>query len=130
MNFVISGRVNSSGGMAIRTGPKASGKAPEIGVGMLGYAFMGKAHSNAFKKIPYMVYPPTAIPRLVALCGRDEQAVSELLRASTRYAGHEPVGIGHAFGIFRSFSSARTTAFRPSKGSAASSPHPLCLPRG
>jgi hypothetical protein len=23
----------------------------EIGIGMLGYAFMGKAHSNAFKKI-------------------------------------------------------------------------------
>src|SRR4051812_22806920 len=25
----------------------------EIGVGMLGYAFMGKAHSNAFRKIEY-----------------------------------------------------------------------------
>ena len=24
--------------------------APELGIGMLGYAFMGKAHSNAFKK--------------------------------------------------------------------------------
>ena len=23
----------------------------EIGVGMLGYAFMGKAHSNAYRKI-------------------------------------------------------------------------------
>ena len=36
----------------------AAGAAPEIGVGMLGYAFMGKAHSNAFKKIPYMTWPP------------------------------------------------------------------------
>ena len=26
---------------------------PVIGVGMLGYAFMGKAHSNAFRTIPY-----------------------------------------------------------------------------
>ena len=36
-------------------------EAPEIGIGMLGYAFMGKAHTNAFKKIPYMMYPPVAI---------------------------------------------------------------------
>ena len=26
----------------------------EIGVGMLGYAFMGKAHSNAFHKLAYL----------------------------------------------------------------------------
>jgi len=50
--------------------------APEVGVGMLGYAFMGKAHSNAFRKIPYMMYPPVAIPKLIALCGRDETAVA------------------------------------------------------
>jgi hypothetical protein len=31
---------------------KAAGAVPEIGVGMLGYAFMGKAHTNAYKKIP------------------------------------------------------------------------------
>jgi hypothetical protein len=30
--------------------PKAE-EIPEMGVGMLGYAFMGKAHSNAFKKV-------------------------------------------------------------------------------
>ena len=30
----------------------------EIGVGMLGYAFMGKAHSNGFRKIAYMTWPP------------------------------------------------------------------------
>ena len=36
----------------------------EIGVGMLGYAFMGKAHSNAFKKIAYMTWPPPLVPRL------------------------------------------------------------------
>ncbi len=51
--------------------------APEIGVGMLGYAFMGRAHSNAFKKYPYMIYPPAAQPRLVALCGRSESAVKD-----------------------------------------------------
>ena len=26
----------------------------EIGVGMLGYAFMGKAHANGYRKISYM----------------------------------------------------------------------------
>jgi predicted dehydrogenase len=50
--------------------------APEVGIGMLGYAFMGKAHSNAFRKIPYMMYPPVAIPKLIALCGRDQAAVA------------------------------------------------------
>jgi hypothetical protein len=40
---------------------KVSG--PEIGVGVLGYAFMGKAHTNAYKKIPYIFWPPPAVPR-------------------------------------------------------------------
>jgi len=61
-------------------GPKAERLAPEIGVGMLGYAFMGKAHTNAYKKIPYMMYPPPAIPRLVAICGRNEAATAEAAR--------------------------------------------------
>ena len=54
--------------------------APRIGVGMLGYAFMGKAHTNALKKIPYMMYPPPAIPELAAICGRSEDAVVEAAR--------------------------------------------------
>src|SRR3989442_7408388 len=57
----------------------------EIGVGMLGYAFMGKAHSNAFRKIPYMTWPPPLVPRLVAIAGRNEEAVRN---AATRY-GYE-----------------------------------------
>jgi predicted dehydrogenase len=58
---------------------------PEIGVGMLGYAFMGKAHSNAFRKIAYMTWPPPFVPRLVALAGRNEEAVAA---AAQRY-GYE-----------------------------------------
>ncbi len=54
---------------------------------MLGYAFMGKAHTNAFKKIPYMMYPPPAIPKLVALCGRNEEAT----RAAAERYGYEKV---------------------------------------
>src|SRR3954451_22683675 len=63
----------------------AAGEIPEIGIGMLGYAFMGKAHSNAFKKIAYMTWPPPLVPRLVAIAGRDPEAVTE---ASERY-GYE-----------------------------------------
>jgi predicted dehydrogenase len=58
----------------------ATGNIPTIGVGMLGYAFMGKAHSNAYKTIPYMMYPPPANPRLVAIAGRNAEGVQEAAR--------------------------------------------------
>ena len=61
-------------------GARAEGDAPEIGVGMLGYAFMGKAHSHAMLNIAHMMYPPPAVPRLVGIAGRDEQAVAEAAR--------------------------------------------------
>jgi len=72
-------------GFTTMAGARAEGQAPEIGVGMLGYAFMGKAHTNAYKKYPYMIYPPVAIPRLVAICGRNEAMVAE----SARRYGYE-----------------------------------------
>lgn len=72
-------------GFVTMAGAKAEGEAPTVGVGMFGYAFMGKAHTNAYKKIPYMVYPPPAIPRLVAVAGRNEEGVKE---AAARY-GYE-----------------------------------------
>lgn len=53
---------------------------PEIGVGMLGYAFMGRAHSNALRSIPFAIDPPPAIPRLVAVCGRDGAALQAMAR--------------------------------------------------
>lgn len=59
---------------------KAEAEAPVVGVGMLGYAFMGKAHSNAYKTLPYMMYPPVAIPRMVAIAGRNEEATAEACR--------------------------------------------------
>jgi predicted dehydrogenase len=52
----------------------------EIGVAMLGYAFMGKAHSNAFRKVEYIAWPPPLVPRLVAIAGRNEEAVAEAAR--------------------------------------------------
>ena len=52
------------------------GDAPEIGIGMIGYAFMGKAHSNGYKTIPSMMYPPPAIPVLKSIAGRNAEAVA------------------------------------------------------
>ncbi len=49
---------------------------------MLGYAFMGKAHSNAYIKMPIFFYPPPAKPELVAICGRTQSKVRE---AAQRY---------------------------------------------
>lgn len=58
---------------------------PGIGIGMLGYAFMGRAHTNALKKIPYTILPAPYVPELVAICGRDGDAVRQ---AAKRY-GYE-----------------------------------------
>ena len=79
-------------GFTQMAGPRATGEAPEVGVGVLGYAFMGKAHTNALKKIPYMMYPPPAIPRLVGVAGRNAAAVAE---AAKRY------GYEHAYTDWR-----------------------------
>jgi predicted dehydrogenase len=58
------------------------GNEAEIGIGMLGYAFMGKAHTNAYKKLAYMFFPPIAKPKLIAISGRNAEACSE---AAQRY---------------------------------------------
>ena len=52
----------------------------EIGVGMLGHGFMGRAHTNGYKKIPYIYWPPAARPRLVAVCGRNADRAAEAAR--------------------------------------------------
>ena len=68
VGFVTMGR--TAGAAGIQT----------IGVGMLGYAFMGKAHANGYRKLAYMTWPPPLLPRLVAIAGRSENAVSEAAR--------------------------------------------------
>lgn len=46
-----------------------------INVGLVGYKFMGTAHSNAYRQVmPFM--QPQATPVMKALCGRDQAGVS------------------------------------------------------
>jgi len=45
-----------------------------IGVGMLGYGFMGRAH--AYRTLTHLTSPPLE-PELVSIAGRDEAAVAD-----------------------------------------------------
>ena len=48
-----------------------------IRVGMLGYGFMGRCHTHAYRTIEYM-YPRLSVhPRLAALCGRNAAQVQQ-----------------------------------------------------
>lgn len=47
----------------------------ELKVGMLGYAFMGRAHSNGYNQMPIFFYPPPAKPIKEIVCGRTESKV-------------------------------------------------------
>jgi len=54
----------------------SNSKRRKIGTGMLGYAFMGKAHTNAFIQFPF-IFPDSPIPTLAAIAGRSESALRE-----------------------------------------------------
>jgi len=47
---------------------------PALGVGMVGYAFMGAAHSQAWRTAPHVFDLPLR-PAMTALCGRDAAAL-------------------------------------------------------
>jgi predicted dehydrogenase len=49
---------------------------PTLGVGMIGYAFMGRAHSQAWRNA-HSFFDPPAVPRLAAIAGRDEGAAKD-----------------------------------------------------
>lgn len=49
----------------------------QLRIGMVGYKFMGKAHSNAYRVLP-MFFPNSPImPEMKAICGRDQAAVEQ-----------------------------------------------------
>ena len=53
--------------------------AGSINVALIGYAFMGKAHSNAYRQVaPFM--SPRLSPRMKVLCGRTQSRVEEAAR--------------------------------------------------
>jgi predicted dehydrogenase len=74
-----------SGFVTMGESGSSSQDVPTLGVGMLGYAFMGKAHTNAYKTLDYIYTPPPAHPRLVAIAGRDRARVE----AAARRYGYE-----------------------------------------
>lgn len=49
---------------------------------MLGYGFMGKAHSNALRTLTYIDWPGVLRPELVAVAGRDDERAAD---AAVRY---------------------------------------------
>src|SRR5258708_27763243 len=59
---------------------------PEINVALLGYKFMGKAHSNAFRQVRRF-FPDKLEPRMRVICGRDRAA----LEAAAKLFGWEEV---------------------------------------
>ncbi len=59
----------------------------EIGVGLVGYKFMGRAHSNAYRQVTHF-FDVDPTPRMVAVCGRDESGV-KAAAASLGWEGHE-----------------------------------------
>ncbi|NMO97341.1 Gfo/Idh/MocA family protein [Paenibacillus lemnae] len=54
-------------------------------VGMIGYKFMGKAHSNAYRALP-MFFPNALKPEMAVICGRNTEAVQE---AASRFGWAE-----------------------------------------
>ncbi|UOQ46673.1 Gfo/Idh/MocA family oxidoreductase [Gracilibacillus caseinilyticus] len=52
------------------------GVKPKIRIGMIGYQFMGKAHSHAYRDLPFYFDNPLE-PELTVIAGRNEEAVKE-----------------------------------------------------
>lgn len=48
----------------------------KVKVGMVGYKFMGKAHSNAYRALP-MFFPDAVKPEMTAICGRDPEGLEQ-----------------------------------------------------
>lgn len=48
----------------------------KVRIGMIGYKFMGKAHSHAYRDVPFY-FDTNVEPVMQAICGRNEDAVKE-----------------------------------------------------
>ncbi|CAM5561770.1 hypothetical protein SAFG77S_13487 [Streptomyces afghaniensis] len=47
----------------------------KLRIGMVGYKFMGKAHSHAYRDLP-LFFPNTVHPEMKVICGRDQNGVT------------------------------------------------------
>src|SRR5687768_7062530 len=65
----------------------SEGTMAEIGVALVGYKFMGRAHSNAYRQVTHF-FDVDPAPRMVAICGRDEAGVREAA-AKLGWEGYE-----------------------------------------
>ncbi|MGF1472979.1 MAG: Gfo/Idh/MocA family protein [Rubrobacteraceae bacterium] len=59
----------------------------EVGVGLVGYGFMGQVHSNAYRQIGRF-FEVDPVPRMRAICGRDAAAVRQAAH-SLGWEGYE-----------------------------------------
>jgi hypothetical protein len=66
-----------------------------IGVGMLGYAFMGKAHTRAFREADAFHAPLS--PQLVSLSGRTADESHEIWREAERAGVVHMCGFNYRF---------------------------------
>jgi predicted dehydrogenase len=57
----------------------------KVNVALIGYSFMGKAHSNAYRQVKAFLDPPVE-PELKVICGRNEENVKT---AADRYGWQE-----------------------------------------
>jgi predicted dehydrogenase len=54
-------------------------RAPRLNVALIGYAFMGRAHSNAYRQVtPF--FSPRLTPHLKVICGRSKRGVERAAR--------------------------------------------------
>src|SRR5712692_5501638 len=58
----------------------------EMNIALLGYKFMGKAHSNAYRQVRRF-FPGKLVPRMKVICGRERAA----LAAAARQFGWEEI---------------------------------------
>ena len=60
--------------------------AKKLNIGLLGYSFMGKAHSNAFRKVS-MFFPESGVePVMKVICGSNKKNV----KAAANSFGNSP----------------------------------------
>ena len=56
---------------------------PHLNVALIGYAFMGRAHSNAYRQVARF-FSPRLTPRMRVLCGRTTPDVDNAARFAQR----------------------------------------------